>query len=64
MWVLLWQTRLIAAADTGEEGYNKETWAPFLVTLPRLFGYHIRPACTLARLGKYEALAGKQDWTV
>ena len=56
MWVLLWQTRLIAA---GEEGYNKETWAPFLMTLPMLFGYHIRPACTLARLGKYEALAGK-----
>jgi hypothetical protein len=64
MWVLLWQTRLIAAADAGEEGYDKETWAPLLMTLPRLFGFHIRPACTSAGPGRYQALAGKQDRTV
>lgn len=27
-------------------------------------GYHIRPACTLAGPGRYQALAGKQDRTV
>lgn len=64
MWVLLWQTCLIVAADAGDKGFDKETWAPVFMTLPRLFGFHIRPACTSAGTGRYQALAGKQDQTV
>ena len=35
MWCFFWQTHHIAVADVGEEGHDKETWAPLLMTLSR-----------------------------
>lgn len=31
-----WQTHLIAVADVGEEGHDKETWPPLLMTAVKL----------------------------
>lgn len=64
MWVLLCQTGLIAATDAGDKGFDKETWASIVMTLPMLFGFHSRPGCASAGPGRYQALTGKQDRTV
>ncbi len=33
MLCFLWQTNLITVADVGDEGHDKETWPPLLMTL-------------------------------